>query len=48
MYTMYFQAGKFARGYQQLSEFGFGDGKVKEALISCDMDVQKALDSLVQ
>ncbi|XP_067928497.1 ubiquitin-associated protein 1-like [Watersipora subatra] len=41
------KAGMFAKGYQQLSEFGFGEDQVKEALISNDMDMQKALDALV-
>lgn len=41
------QADKFARAYQQMQEFGFDNEKIKKALVSCDMDVQMALDQLV-
>mgnify|MGYP001799969422 FL=1 len=44
---LYLQAEKFAQSYQRLNEFGFEDEKMKEALINCDMDFDKALEKLL-
>jgi len=47
MKSFNFQAEQFMKAHQKLSEFGFSNDKIKDALVACDMDLQKAVDKLI-